>query len=202
MLFAPITALDMHIETALDTTRSPWAISFWSWLTTFGDARTITIVSIAFAFVLWRHRRFAYKAGFAVALFGSLAASYALKLVIERPRPPHPLAAITEPGYSFPSMHATVSMAAYGFVVFAIWTIMRPRSHRAPAALVLAALILMIGFSRVYLGVHYTSDVLGGYLVGAVFLFLGIRVTRALSAKGRGASRAAPSARGARSRPA
>ncbi len=195
-----LTALDLRIEAVIDSARSAIGIEFWSWITTFGDSRTITVVALALAFVLWRHRRFAYKTGFAVALFGSIGTSYALKLLIERPRPLAPLALINEPGYSFPSMHAAVSMATYGFLAYLLWHVLQPKSHRAPAVIALITLIGLIGFSRVYLGVHYATDVLGGYLVGAVFIWIGARVTRALSAQDPEASIAAPFVPGGRSR--
>ena len=200
-MFATTPPIDTTVMQFADSIRSIPLTVFFEWVTNLGDARTITVVAIALALVLWRHRRFTYKAGFAVALFGSLLTSWLLKHLIERPRPDHALSLISESGYSFPSMHATVSMATYGFLAFVMWRVLRPRSHRAPAVAVLVALIVCIGLSRIYLEVHYFSDIVSGYVIGVLFVWFGVMTTNALSARDRAASKAAPSGRSGHSRP-
>ena len=158
--------------------RTPELVALFSWITLLGNSLVITIVALGMAVVLWRHRRFEYKAGLAVALFGSLLASYALKQLVERPRPPAFFHAIAETGYSFPSMHAAAAAAVYGFLIYMAWKLMRPPHQRRPLILFLSALILLIGFSRTYLGVHYLSDVIGGLAIGGVFLWAGIVATK------------------------
>ncbi len=150
-------------------------------LTQLGDARTITVIGVSMAIVLLRHKRKAYVAGLGVAIFGSLAVSYIIKIIVQRPRPPFPL--INVSGYSFPSMHAAVSMAAYGFLAYMVWKLMHPPHHRLPWVIALSILILLIGASRVYLDVHYTSDVLTGFIIGGFFVWLGIVVTKKLLKK-------------------
>jgi membrane-associated phospholipid phosphatase len=180
-MISTVIALDILIENFIYTIRVPFWNSVFSFLTQLGDARWITVVALSMAFVLWRHRRFAYKAGLAVALFGSLFASEVIKLLVQRARPDAALALIHETGYSFPSMHATVSLAIYGFLAYMVWKLMHPPHHRLPWVIFLCVLIALIGFSRIYLGVHYFSDVLGGYVVGGIFLWLGILTTKRLN---------------------
>lgn len=174
---ATISGWDVAFERWLDTGRSHFFVDFFSWVTHFGDPRVIAVVAIAMAVVLFRHRLWNYKAGFALALFGSVAATEALKLIVARDRPLPPFPLLDVPGYSFPSMHAAVSLATFGFLAYMVWEHLRPSHYRLPFALILAALPILIGFSRVYLGVHFPSDVLGGWVVGALLLFLGIRFT-------------------------
>lgn len=171
-----ILSIDTNVLQTLAAWRVPELVSAFSWITLLGNAFAITVVALGMAFVLWRHRRFEYKAGLVVALFGSLLASYVVKIIVERPRPPEVFHLIAEAGYSFPSMHAAVSLATYGFLAYIAWKLMRPPHHRLPWVLFLCALILLIGFSRVYLGVHYASDVLAGFTIGGLFLWLGIVV--------------------------
>jgi undecaprenyl-diphosphatase len=93
-----------------------------------------------------------------------------LKLAFHRPRPE--LAFLHLETYSFPSGHSTAATAAFGAVAFLLWP--RAGTVRRRVALVVAAvgLICLVGFSRLYLGVHYLSDVLAGFALGAVWLSL------------------------------
>jgi undecaprenyl-diphosphatase len=184
-MIAAVVSLDTYVEQLIAAHRTPFLDTVFVWLTQLGDARWITVVALAIAFLAWRHKRYEYKAGLAVALFGALLASFVLKLAVHRIRPGAPFALLEVTGYSFPSMHAAVSLATYGFLAYMTWKLMHPPHHRAPWMFFLCALVALIGFSRVYLGVHYLSDVLGGYVIGGVFLALGVLVTERLGAHGR-----------------
>jgi len=160
---------------------TPTLTWFFLWLTQLGDARTIIIIALSITFVLWRHKRLSYKAGFFVTLLSALAGSYILKALIERARPELNWNLVLETGYSFPSTHAAVSFAVYGFLAYMALKLMHPVSHRLPWTVFLSVLIALIGFSRVYLGVHYINDVLAGFIVGAFALWLGVYVTNRVS---------------------
>ncbi len=95
-------------------------------------------------------------------------------------RPPESFFAYLETGYSFPSAHAAMSFACYGFIVYLVWRSATSQSFRTIAVLGLSVLIGAIGFSRLYLGVHYLSDVVGGYALGAACVWLAIWTTRIL----------------------
>jgi undecaprenyl-diphosphatase len=92
-----------------------------------------------------------------------------VKLVVERPRPE---ANLTEAGgFSFPSGHSAMSMAVYGCLAFALARACRG-FPRVACALAGATLVVAIGLSRIYLGVHYPSDVLAGWITGAAIVTL------------------------------
>ena len=94
-----------------------------------------------------------------------------LKSIIQRPRPiGHRL--IDESGYSFPSGHSMVSMAFYGYLLYLIVKNVKNKYLRTISSCILLLLILFIGLSRIYLGVHYTSDVIGGFIVAILYLLL------------------------------
>ncbi|HHY45973.1 MAG TPA: phosphatase PAP2 family protein [Firmicutes bacterium] len=100
-----------------------------------------------------------------LALIGGATLESLLKAIFQRPRPeyPHLVRAL---GFSFPSGHATVSAAVFATLAYLAYTRIRPGRTRLLVVITAFALILMIGISRVYLGVHYPSDVLAGFAVG------------------------------------
>jgi membrane-associated phospholipid phosphatase len=179
-MLGPIISYDHAVAQFFAFHRTPDLTMVFSWLTYLGDARVIAVIAISMAIVLMRHHRSAYVAGLFTSIAGSVAFSYALKLLVARGRPLPSFAAIDAPGYSFPSMHAACAMALYGFLIYMTWKLMHPPHHRLPWMIVISILIALIGFSRVYLGVHYPSDVIVGYIIGGFFVWLGTYVTARL----------------------
>lgn len=99
-----------------------------------------------------------------------------LKYIIQRPRPTG-YRIIDESGYSFPSGHSMVSAAFYGFLIYLIYKNIRNKYLKYLLITLLSSLIILIGTSRIYLGVHYTSDVLAGILISISYLIIFTAVT-------------------------
>ena len=98
-----------------------------------------------------------------------------LKSILQRPRP-NEYRIINETGYSFPSGHSMISMAFYGFIIYLIYKNIKNKYLKWISIILLSILILMIGFSRIYLGVHYVSDVLAGFLFSISYLIVYIKI--------------------------
>lgn len=99
----------------------------------------------------------------------------ALKFILHRPRPTD-FRIIEENGYSFPSGHSMASIAFYGFLIYLIYKKINNKYLKWGLICFLSILILVIGISRIYLGVHYTSDVLAGFLISIAYLILFISI--------------------------
>lgn len=126
----------------------------------------IVILSLA---VLAFCRRWLELQSLAICLLGGTALNNLLKYGFQRTRP-EALRLVEAAGYSFPSGHAMVSLCFYGMLAFIIARNIRSRHGRIAIAVFAILLISAIGISRIYLGVHYPSDVLAGYTAGATWL--------------------------------
>lgn len=101
--------------------------------------------------------------------------NFVLKLVFARERPID-INIITESGYSFPSGHSMVSAGMYGFLAYNLWKSKIKNGCKVIGCIGLVILTFLIGLSRIYLGVHYTSDVIGGFVLGIAYLVLFIQI--------------------------
>lgn len=111
----------------------------------------------------------------AVNLVCVVALNTVLKYLVQRPRPDG-FRLISESGYSFPSGHSMVAMAFFGLLIWMIWRYHRRDAMRVVWCAVFGLVIVMVGVSRIYLGVHYASDVLAGFCVSLVWLIFYTRV--------------------------
>ena len=114
----------------------------------------------------------------------SAVTNFIVKNIVQRPRPiGHRL--INETGYSLPSGHSMVSMAFYGYLIFLIYRYVKNKKLKISLIVILSLLIILIGLSRVYLGVHYTTDVLAGYLLGISYLVVYVYIVNKIKNKGK-----------------
>ena len=136
----------------------------------------ITLITLALASIfLVKDKKYSKLIMLNLAL--SFILNRILKLIIARPRPPR-LRLVIENGYSFPSGHSMVSFAFYGFLIYLINKNLKNKKIKYPLIILLSLLILLIGISRIYLGVHYVTDVLGGYIIGLIYLIVFIKVLK------------------------
>ncbi|MDO4536622.1 MAG: phosphatase PAP2 family protein [Coriobacteriales bacterium] len=98
-----------------------------------------------------------------------------LKYIVQRPRP-EGFRLISEVGYSFPSGHSMVSMAFYGLCAWMVWNYERDRMVRWLCCVAYAFMVVGVGMSRVYLGVHYASDVIAGFCISIIWTVIYIKV--------------------------
>jgi membrane-associated phospholipid phosphatase len=157
---------DIPLMLAVNRFSMPWldtAMLIITWIGLPGGA----IVAAAGAIYLWRSLRRVAAVALVVSFGGSWLLNLWLKLLFARPRP-----AVFEPldivhDFSFPSGHAMTAIGLYGFAAYLLW-------HKQKRGWAIASVLfgILIGFTRVYLGVHYPSDILGGIAVTTLWLLV------------------------------
>ena len=161
---------DLAVIQAIQGLENPLLTKMMVFFTTIGTGLPMIVIALTITLLLYLglgHRREVIL--FIGVVLGSALLNAALKQIFKRARPM--LHRIVEAnGYSFPSGHSMAAFSLYGIAAFLLWK--HTPAKWARVCLILASLffILMIGISRIYLGVHYPSDVLGGYLASVCWL--------------------------------
>lgn len=145
------------------------ARTVFSAITRLGDPSTLVglAIVVAVALVVAGRPRLAF--GWIAALAGNALLNHTLKAVFERVRPAHDPSFVAATGWSFPSGHSSGAVVAYGLLAYLLVRLL-PRRWHLPAVVLAAALAFTIGVSRFFVGVHFASDVLAGFLSGGAWL--------------------------------
>ena len=131
--------------------------------------RCIILIAII-ALIVIKNRKIG--ASIAVNLASSAFVNHLIKEIVQRPRPPIELRMVEESSFSFPSGHAMTSTAFYGLIIYFVFKNVKDKKVRNTICITLSILVFFIGISRIYLGVHYASDVVAGFAFGIVYLVL------------------------------
>ncbi len=139
-------------------------------VTQFGSLEGILSLGILVALILMVRRRKLLAVVWLLALVVTGLLNFGLKTAIGRERPPFRDPAIHETNESFPSGHSMASIVTYGLLAYLLFLALHGRWKRSALVIVALVVVLAIGFSRIYLGAHYASDVVGGFAIGGAWL--------------------------------
>jgi undecaprenyl-diphosphatase len=153
--------------------RTEWLIFVMLAITYMGNAILVSILTILSAASFYFQKHYTRILPLLISVGGSSITVYILKELVDRARPA--VALYPEFSFSFPSYHAAVAIALYGFFIFTIW---KHDKHylKKPLIIFFFLLIVLIGVSRLYLGEHYLSDILAGYIIGLFWLFIAAKL--------------------------
>lgn len=168
-LISATVHLDLFIKEWLQVREVSWLIQLMRFITDLGSPMTFALLSIMVFIWLGRRKKWLEAVASYVCLLSAWLLMDCLKIVFARPRPMGEVFTVAT-GFSFPSGHAMISMAYYGFLAILLLTQYKSRWNRI-FAVGLLGLIICIGFSRIYLNVHYFSDVMMGYVLGLLVLY-------------------------------
>jgi len=167
----PLTQFDVALLDWLHARATATGYAVFNAISLLGSPVTLTILALAVALLLAARRELIVLAGWLAAFAGGGLLDVVLKLVIRRPRPPGAAAFLQHFSWSFPSGHAMGSLIGYGMLAYVLTLLwIHRRSAQIAVVLGTAVVIAAIGISRLYLGVHYFSDVVGGYAAGVLWL--------------------------------
>lgn len=165
-----IDAFDNSVTDYVTSFRTPGLNSFFQFVTDLGDVYAYlvaTTLAALFFFFKLKNKKFILQL-LGVLILSALA-NIGLKRAFDRARPTIEHLVVVET-LSYPSGHAMSAMAFYGFLIYLVFKIKMQRWLRILLTIVFAALIFLIGLSRIYLGVHFPSDVLGGFIAGLIWV--------------------------------
>lgn len=173
--------LDEKIAAHIQGWESPWlthGMIFLSWM---GTGLPLVLLTAAIIVLLYRKLGFRREVGLIVFVaLGSALLNTGLKAMFRRPRPEvYRLAEAS--GFSFPSGHSMAAFSLYGLLALLLWPYLHGKYNRTAVLAAAAFLIAAIGFSRIYLGVHYPSDVLGGYAASGCWISAVLALYRRLT---------------------
>lgn len=152
---------------------------FIKFITWFGSAFGIIVMALLSLFVFKSKK---ISVSMTVCLILGTAINNVLKIIFARPRPSvNPL--VVETSHSFPSGHSMMSMIFYGYLIYLVYNHLENKWVKWIFVTVLSISIVCIGFTRIYLGVHYFSDIIGGFALGFVYLIMYIDVSKKIIKK-------------------
>lgn len=169
----PLTVADAQLSTWLHVHGTLCVTRAMRVATSLGSPLTVTCITVALAlFLLWRHRRPYWLAALVSSVPGGALLNWLLKYGFHRARPYFDDPILTLTGYSFPSGHTMMASVLYGGVAVYLCAHIPDWRMRVLILFSASLVIALIGFSRVYLGAHYLSDVLGAMAEGLAWLSL------------------------------
>jgi membrane-associated phospholipid phosphatase len=174
-----LSVVDATITNSITTNIYVVPLQIFSVVTHFGDRPVLFAIGALVTVSLWHVRRRTLAIGWVITLAGNAVLNPVLKQFFERLRPLNEHGVANALGWSFPSGHASGAMVTYGMLAYVAVRVL-PLRWRLPVLLGLISLVLTVGFSRIFLQVHFMSDVAAGFASGLAWLTLCILTIEAI----------------------
>lgn len=178
-----IVAMDHFVSQQMSVLSDSAVVNFFIVITSLASTPLTALVVVLTGILCFVIRRYYLFIGLLISVLGSTVFTYLSKLLFHRERPIDIL--LHESTFSFPSGHATVTVALYGFIAYMAIRFSRDFGRQVRLLVSAVFLCVLVGLSRIVLNEHYLSDVMGGYLVGALWLTVAISITEWLNARGK-----------------
>lgn len=173
-----VADVDLSLANLLHAFRNPLLVKIFLWITLLGNWRIVVVVMSVILMLFWLWDKKNYIIPFLVSVGGGFTTGAIAKYIWHRPRPLE-VAVYLEKSWSFPSGHAILAVSLYGFLIYFFWKYFKKWKSKIDILFLGFLIIILIGFSRLYLGVHYLTDVWAGYMVGLFWLMISIGLVEA-----------------------
>lgn len=171
-----IGRMDSWALNFIQPTQADFSTKIFKIITIFGEWWAILAIVAIISGILIIKRKNVHTFILWLIVLGTTADAFILKKLVHKPRPFDIM--VNENSFSFPSAHSALSIALYGFIAYLFWRSAVNKTAKIIIIIVGIIFTALIGLSRLYLGAHYLSDVLGGYILGAFWLALGIYILK------------------------
>lgn len=176
-----IYQIDTYILFAMEKIRNSFLNEEMAGITWLGNWKMILFLAVIAGIFFWRKKKYDYLSALFLVVAGGELLGKILKYVVARQRP-EVISYLTEAdGFSFPSGHAFMAACFFGFLIWISSREIKSNLVKKAVIIFLLFLILAIGFSRIYLGVHWPSDVLGGFFLGWIWIIISIKLSGAMT---------------------
>jgi len=170
-IFSSINIADLRISEAVLALRSNELTQFLLGVTKIGDWYIICALLVILIIALYVYKKRDLIVPLLVTVASAEFVVVVLKYLVGRARPGGNISLFVESSSSFPSGHAALSLAFFGLIIYVVNKLPNKKNIKIIVTILLSLLIILIGFSRIYLGVHFLSDVLAGFLFGFLCLY-------------------------------
>jgi membrane-associated phospholipid phosphatase len=183
--FSPYFRLDLQISKQIQSINSQIFTNIMWFVSAIGNQPIMVLIVGITSFLLFLFKKRTEAVFCSLASAGSALSGSFLKIIVDRPRPSADLVHVSVwlSDKSFPSNHVLVFTVLFGFLLYLLFKNTKHRLGNVLPAILLIILISTVGISRIYLGAHWASDVLGGYLLGSLWLILTIRLYNSYNGK-------------------
>lgn len=169
-----IESLDSYIESFVLNIRNDSLTETMIIITNICSSYSLIVISILLFFFIKNKK---YPTLIFLNLISALLVSQFFKLLIKRPRP-DTLSLVDAAGYSYPSGHSMIGFAYFSFIIYLIYKLVKNKFLKTILIILFSITIILVGLSRVYLGVHYLSDIIGGFLLALAYLIIFIKIVK------------------------
>jgi membrane-associated phospholipid phosphatase len=176
MIFETINYLDYSINQIMFFIQHPFLVSIMKSITNIGDELVLIILSFLLLLFLLYKKKYNYLFSLAFGMASGFILVWLLKNIIQRPRPPNSLIEVS--GYSLPSGHATMSLIFFSLLIYFFKDEIKNKILKIIVISMGILLMVLIGFSRIYLHAHWISDVFAGYCLGILLVFITLKLRK------------------------
>ncbi len=167
-----MNSINVSAKLFFESIENPFLTKLMLFLTDIGSPTSIFLYCLVLVMIMWLHKKYTHMIQFIVTIGATALIAVSTKEIVRLQRPSQGI--ITEIGYSFASAHAMIAIVFFTLILYSYKNHFKSAWIRTCFNAICVSLVLIIGCSRIYLGVHYATDVLAGFLIGIIIASISI----------------------------